>query len=123
MTKFTPKRYSQKQLTKIFSEQSQRPVADLKHIWQNFTNDASLRLSILGFQFLVNDLKLKAYYFSLDKPLTNKNLIQLERFFPGPYYYWSRTSKFIVFDEQDAMWLELQANDLAAYLDKLELNT
>lgn len=123
VTKFTPKRYSQKQLTKIFSEQSKRPVSDLKNIWQNFTNDASLRLSIVGFEFLINDLKLKAYYFSLDKPLTNKNLIQLERFFPGPYYYWSRTNKFIVFDEQDAMWLELQANDLAGYLNKLELNT
>lgn len=123
MTKFTPKRYSQKQLTKIFSEQSRRPVSDLKQIWQNFTNDASLRLSISGFEFLVNELKLKAYYFNLDKPLTNKNLIQLERFFPGPYYYWSRTNKFIVFDEQDAMWLELQANDLAGYLNKLEINT
>ena len=123
MSKVIPKRYTQRQLTKIFSEQSKRPVADLKVIWQNFTNDNSLRLSIVGFEFLVTDLKIKAYYFALDKPLTNKNLIQLERFFPGPYYYWTRTNKFIVFDEQDAVWLELQANDLASYLDNLESNT
>ena len=122
-TKSTPKRYTQRQLTKIFSEQSKRPVADLKVIWQNFTNDNNLRLSIHGFEFLVTDLKIQAYYFALDKPLTNKNLIQLERFFPGPYYYWTRTNKFIVFDEQDAVWLELQANDLAGYLDNLESNT
>lgn len=121
--KSTPKRYTQLQLTKIFSEQSKRAVADLKFIWHNFTNDTSLRLSMTGFQFLIKELKLKAYYFELDKPLTNKNLIQLERLFPGPYYYWSRTNKFIVFDEQDAVWLELQANDLAGYLDNLETNT
>jgi hypothetical protein len=122
-TKSTLKRYTQRQLTKIFSEQSKRPVADLKIIWQNSTNDNSLRLSIIGFELLVTELKIKAYYFALDKPLTNKNLIQLERFFPGLYYYWTRTNKFIVFDEQDAMWLELQDNDLAGYLDNLETNT
>ena len=122
-TKSTLKRYTQRQLTKIFSEQSKRPVADLKIIWQNSTNDNSLRLSIIGFELLVTELKIKAYYFALDKPLTNKNLIQLERFFPGLYYYWTRTNKFIVFDEQDAMWLELQDNDLAGYLDNLEPNT
>jgi hypothetical protein len=76
-----------------------------------------------GFQFALKELKLHAYTFELEKPLTNKNLLQLERFFPGPYYYWSRTSKFIVFDQEDAVWLELQGSDLSSYLDNLESST
>lgn len=76
-----------------------------------------------GYQFLVKELKLKAYVFELELPLTNKNLLQLERFFPGPYYYWSRTAKFIVFDEQDAVWLELQGSNLSTYLDNLQSST
>lgn len=73
-----------------------------------------------GYQFVTKELKLVTYSFELPKPLTNKNLIQLERLFPGPYYYWSRTAKFIVLDEQDASWLQLLGGDLASYLDSLE---
>ena len=75
-----------------------------------------------GYQFLKKELKCKDYMFELDRPLTNKNLLQLERFFPGPYYYWTRTNKFIVFDDQDAVWLELHGSNLANYLDNLENN-
>jgi hypothetical protein len=76
-----------------------------------------------GFQFLIKELKLKTYVFELEQPLTNKNILQLERHFPGPYYYWSRTSKFVVLDEQDAVWLELQGSDLRSYLENLENST
>lgn len=76
-----------------------------------------------GYQFIIKELKLQVFVFELPKPLTNKNLLQLERFFPGPYYYWSRTNKFIVLDEQDASWLQLLGGDLASYLDSLENNT
>ena len=123
MTKSTPKRYTQSQLTKVFAEQSKRAVSDLKFVWHNFTDNDSLRLSMTGYQFLIKDLKLKTYMFELDRPLTNRNLLQLERHFPGPYYYWSRTNKFIVLDETDAVWLELQAGDLSTYLQNLETNT
>lgn len=123
MTVSTPKRYTQTQLTKIFAQQSSKPLVDTKFIWHNFTDKTSLRLSMTGYQFLKKELKLRDYMFELERPLTNKNLLQLERFFPGPYYYWTRTNKFIVFDEQDAVWLELQGSDLASYLDHLESNT
>lgn len=123
MTVSTPKRYTQSQLTKIFAQQSSKPLVDSKLIWHNFTDKSSLRLSMPGYQFLKKELKLRDYMFELERPLTNKNLLQLERFFPGPYYYWTRTNKFIVFDEQDAIWLELQGSDLASYLDHLESNT
>jgi hypothetical protein len=123
VTVSTPKRYTQSQLTKIFAQQSSKPLVDSKLIWHNFTDKSSLRLSMPGYQFLKKELKLRDYMFELERPLTNKNLLQLERFFPGPYYYWTRTNKFIVFDEQDAIWLELQGSDLASYLDHLESNT
>ena len=123
VTVSTPKRYTQVQLTKIFAQQSGKPIVDTKFIWHNFTDKSSLRLSMTGYQFLKKEVKLKDYMFELERPLTNKNLLQLERFFPGPYYYWTRTNKFIVFDEQDAVWLELQGSDLASYLDHLESNT
>lgn len=123
MTRSTPKRYTQSQLTKIFAEQSKKTTAELRNVWNNFTDPTSLRLSLTGYKFVVQDLKLKTYVFELGKPLTNKNLLQLEKFFPGPYYYWSSTSKFIVLDDQDAVWLELLGNDLPSYLDSLESNT
>lgn len=119
----TPKRYTQSQLTKIFAEQIKRPGADFKFLWHNFTDSNSLRLSMTGYQFLIKEIKVKAYVFELERPLTNRNLLQLERLFPGPYYYWSRTSKFIVFDEQDAVWLELQGSDLSTYLENLQSST
>lgn len=122
MTQYTPKRYTQSQLTKIFSEQLKTPVSDLRFIWHDFTNNTSLRFSMTGYRFVVDKLKLKTYMFELETPLTNRNLLQLERFFPGPYYYWSRTNKFVVFDEQDAVWLELQAGDLKTYLENLQSN-
>lgn len=117
------KRYNQDQLSKIFSLQVGKPLAFLKFLWHNFTDKNSLRFSMQGYQFVVKELKLQTHIFELDKPLTNKNLLQLERFFPGPYYYWSRTNKFIVFDDQDAVWLQLQGSDLATYLNNLESNT
>jgi hypothetical protein len=118
---FSPKRYTQSQLAKIFAELVKSSVSDLRYIWHNFTDANSLRLSLAGYKFLVEQ-KIKTYTFELERPLTNKNLLQLERSFPGPYYYWSRTSKFIVFDEQDAVWLELQGGDLNAYLENLQSN-
>lgn len=123
MIKSSPKRYTQTQLAKIFALQINRKPAELKFLWHNHTDDTSIRLSMTGYQFIIKELKLQTYQFELDKPLSNKNLLQLERLFPGPYYYWSRTAKFIVLDEQDASWLQLMAGDLATYLDNLESNT
>ena len=123
MTKSSPKRYTQTQLTKVFAHQLNRKSVELKFLWHNHTDDNSLRLSMTGYQFVIKELKLQLYTFELPRPLTNKNLIQLERFFPGPYYYWSRTHKFIVLDEQDGSWLQLLGGDLASYLDSLESST
>ena len=114
------KRYTQKQLTQIFALQGNRAHADFKFLWNNFTDNSSLRLSMTGYQYLTRVLEIKSYIFELSKPLSNKNLLQLERFFPGPYYYLSSASKFIVFDQVDAVWLELLQGDLPSYLNTLD---
>lgn len=89
-------------------------------LWHNPVDNKSLRLSLPGYTFLLKELKLETYQFVLSRPLTNKNLIQLERLFPGPYYYLTSASKFILIDDQDASWLQLLGGDLVSYLDNLE---
>jgi len=122
----THKRYGQNQLTKIFATTSNLPTVDLKdlkyRIWFNPTDDTSLRLSIDGYNFVVQTLKIKPYEFELDQPLSNRNLLQLERYFQSMYYLF-RNFKIIVFDEQEASMLTLHGSDLGAYLENLEISS
>ena len=123
MNKFSHKRYSQRQLTKIFCEQAGYAiglVTDMqRHWWKNPTDDTSLRLSLAGLQFVKAILKLQSYDFPLAEDLTNANLLPLERQFKGIYYLLKR-EKIIVFEEEEAMMLTLHGNNLKAYLDNLE---
>lgn len=123
-TKSTPKPYTQPQLTKIFAATANVPTVDLStlryRLWFNPVEQNSLRLSLEGYRFVVQNLKLQTYEFELEKPLTNKNLLQLERYFQSIYYIVKK--KIIVFDDKEAVMLTLHANDLPAYLDNLETN-
>ena len=123
MTKSTLKRYTQRQLTKIFIEQGQLPVGQTTDMqrrwWKNPTDDNSLRLSLQGLQFVKAVLKLQSYEFALPEELSNHNLLQLERLFKSMYYLLKR-QKIIVFEETEAMMLTLHGNDLKGYLDSLE---
>lgn len=91
-------------------------------IWNNPKDPNSLRLSLAGYKFLVQDLKLKCYAFDFELPLANKHLLQLERLFQGMYYLIG-AHKIIVFDEQEAAMLSLMDGDLKTYLQNLESNT
>ena len=86
-TKFSHKRYTQRQLTKIFVEQANIPIGNTTEMqlrwWKNPTDPASLRLSLAGLQVVKAVLKLTAYDFALPTELTNHNLLQLERCFKG----------------------------------------
>ena len=117
------KRYTQRQLTKIFVEQAGIPTGNTsdmqKRWWTNPTNPNSLRLSLAGLQFVKANLKIESYQFALDAELTNHNLLQLERLFKGMYYLLKR-QKIIVFEEEEALMLTLHGNDLKSYLDNLE---
>lgn len=123
MTKSSPKRYTQRQLTKIFCQQADIPVGMVTEMqlrwWKNPTDDNSLRLSLAGLQVVKAVLKLTAYDFALPAELTNQQLLQLERQFKGMYYLLKR-EKIIVFEEEEAMMLTLHGNDLVSYLDNIE---
>lgn len=125
MTKSSLKRYTQRQLTKIFVEQAGIPVASTTDMqrrwWKNPTDDSSLRLTLAGLQLVKAVLKLQSYEFALPEELTNHHLLQLERQFKGMYYLLKR-QKIIVFEEEEATMLTLYGNDLKGYLDNLEQN-
>lgn len=122
-TKSSPKRYTQRQLTKIFVEQASFPIGQTTELqlrwWKNPTDDTSLRLSLAGLQFVKAVLKLQSYEFVLPEELTNHHLLQLERQFKSMYYLLKR-QKIIVFEEEEAMMLTLHGNDLVSYLDNIE---
>jgi hypothetical protein len=123
VSKSTPKRYTQRQLTQIFAQQANIPIgqtSDHQRLWwMNPTDNQSLRLSLQGLQFVKSQLKLQSYDFALPEELTNHNLLQLERLFKGMYYLLKR-QKIIVFEEEEALMLTLHSNNLKAYLDTLE---
>ena len=123
MSKSSHKRYTQRQLTKIFCEQADFPlsvVTDMqRRWWKNPTDDTSLRLSLAGLQFVKAVLKITSYDFVLPDELTNHNLLQLERQFKSMYYLMKR-QKIIVFEEEESMMLTLHGNNLKGYLDSLE---
>lgn len=115
----TLKRYSQAQLTAIFAKIVNQHPSQLSYIiWNNPKNPTSLRLSLSGYNFVVKELKINSYKFEVNPPLTNKNLLQLERYYTGMYFILA--NKFVVFDEQDASMLSLINGDLQTYLKNLE---
>jgi hypothetical protein len=119
----TPKRWSQHQLTKVFisaAGMSPGQTSDLKYrIWMNPTDDNILRLNLEGYHFVMRTLKLKAYEYELTKPMTNKNLLQLERYFQGMYYM-LHGKKIVFFDEAEATMMALYSDDIFRYLETLE---
>lgn len=120
------KRYTQRQLTKIFVEQAGIPTGNTSDMqmrwWKNPTDPNSLRLSLAGLQLVKAILKMQSYEFALTDELNNLQLLQLERLFKGMYYLLKR-QKIIVFEEEEAMMLTLHGNDLKGYLDNLESNS
>lgn len=116
-----PKRNSQTQLNNIFAELSEQHPSKISYIiWNNPKDPNSLRLSISGYHFVTQKLNFKSYKFDLDRPLTNRNLLQLERHFPGMYFILRDT--FIVFDEEEASMINLMSGNIVAYLNNLEIN-
>lgn len=122
VTKSSPKRYTQSQLSKIFFELADIPLGHhhqyRMNIWTNPTDDNSLRLTLTGLQFVKSNLDLKSYAFNLEDELSNQNILQLERLFQGPYYLLKR-QKIIVFEESEAVMLTLHGNDLVSYLNNI----
>jgi hypothetical protein len=118
-TKSSHKKYTQLQLTEIFASQSNHHPNRLQYIiWNNPKKNDSLRLSMSGYSYVIKDLGYVSYRFELDPPLTNKNLLQLERFFPSMYFILQ--DKFFVFDQEEASMINLIDGNIVAYLNNLE---
>lgn len=116
------KRFSQKQFTRTLIALSELPITEFSklypQLWHNPVNDFSLRVSFVGFKILTADFQLKFYQFESEKPLINRHLLVLERFFPSPYFILNG-KKFIVFEEQEATMLTLRDGDISSYLEDL----
>jgi hypothetical protein len=123
VSRFSLKRYTQRQLTEIFCTQASIPYHSdyQKRWWINPLDSNSLRLTLAGLQFVKANLKLTSYEFKLPIEITNQNLLRLERLFQGPYYLLKR-QKIIIFEEQEAVMLTLMCNDINQYLENLEIN-
>ena len=113
------KRYTQSQLTNIFAELvNVHPSKLIYTVWNNPKDKHSLRLSMQGFRFVCQELKLTAYKFEVDRPFTNRNVLQLERYFQGMYFILSNC--LFVFDEAEASMINLMDGDIITYLNNLE---
>lgn len=122
-SKSTHKRWSQTQLTKIFISAAGMSIGqtnDLRYkIWMNPTDDNSLRLNLEGYYFAIRALKLHAYEYDLERPMSNKNLLQLERYFQSMYYM-LHGKKIVFFDEAEATMMALYGGDIFRYLETLQ---
>lgn len=116
------KKYNQIQLTKILAEQAKLSAggwqALRQNIWFNPTDENSLRLNHLGYNFFKKN-GFKCYEISLDEQiLANKHLLILERHFPGVYML-VNAKKIILFDEEYVSLIMLMDNNVVDYLENL----
>ena len=86
----------------------------------NPTKPTSMRLSKIGATWLAKKTEFVFHNIGLDRPITPKMLIQLERLLTEPYYIKELTELW-VHSETYAIMLTLHAGNLGAYLDSLQL--
>ena len=92
-------------------------IDHFRKVWFfNPLNAASMRLTKTGFQFCTKNAEIQYYKHDLDSVLLPKTLLQMEKYFPAPYYI-SYQNELRVFDERTSMTLILYNNDLQKYLD------
>ena len=108
--------FDQEHIKSLFLDSDQDPRAS---IFQNPVNHNSMRLTSAGFFYFKNVLHLASHRFKLQKKLTPKTLLQLEKFIQYPYYILNSTN-LVVFDETTAIMLQLHDSNLEIYLNNLE---
>jgi hypothetical protein len=85
----------------------------------NPTKPTSMRLSKIGAVWLSKKTSFVMHTVALDKPITPKVLLQLERLLTEPYYIQSLTELWL-HSEQDTIMLRLHAGNLSTYLENLQ---
>jgi len=89
--------------------------------WFNSINPTSLRLSRAGAKWFIDNAKFHFYSVKLNTPITGKQFLQLEKLFDAPYFISSAKQVYLI-DEANYIMLQLNAGNLAQYLDNLEDN-
>lgn len=73
----------------------------------------------MGLVWFHDIARIPAHEINITKPLTPRNLLQLERLLTEPYYI-SNVTRLLLFGERDAIMLRLNNGDLSSYLNSLE---
>ena len=96
------------------------PMEAYVEILEKQSESTSMRLSKTGFKCLSEKVTgFSLYEITLNKPITPKQLIQLERLLTEPYSITSLTTIW-VHSETDAIMLRLNSGNLGMYLDSLQ---
>jgi len=92
-------------------------IDHFRKVWFfNPLNASSMRLTKTGFQFCTKTAEIQHYRHQIDVVLLPKTLLQMEKYFPGPYYI-SYHNELRLFDQATSVTLSLYDNDLQKYLD------
>lgn len=89
--------------------------------WYNPVNRHSLRLTSLGYKWIIKYTDLKFHKIDLQNKIMGRQYLQLERLLTAPYFI-AKPNQIGVQSETDAVMLQLHAGDLVTYLDNLEAN-
>lgn len=114
--RFTQKNYT-RSLLELLGWSIGRYSELYKILWENQVVEESLRLSVHGMSFM-NKNSIRGYEFKLNTPLDARSQILLQRYFPSPFFYFTKT--FIVYEEKEASMLILMDGDLRTYLKNIE---
>jgi hypothetical protein len=85
----------------------------------NPTKPSSMRLSRIGAMWLAKKTEFILYAIKLNKPISPKQLIQLERVLTEPYYI-NNLTELWVHSDTDKIMLTLNSGNLELYLDSLQ---
>lgn len=80
-----------------------------------------MRLSKAGAFWLIDKTKFEMHTVILDKPITPRHLLQLERLLTEPYYI-NKLTELWVHSETDAIMLALNSGNLTNYLNGIQDN-
>jgi hypothetical protein len=92
-------------------------IEHFRKVWfYNPLNAASMRLTKTGFKFCTINAQIQHYQHDFGGLLLPKTLLQMEKYFPCPYYI-TFHCKLKLLDEATSITLSLYDNDLQKYLD------
>jgi ribonucleotide monophosphatase NagD (HAD superfamily) len=116
------KRRLTQELIKLLPESQQDTVESMLPVWWfNLRKNGGMRLTGIGFNAFVKDLKLENYEYNIDDPLQfNQHVIlKLDRKLQMPYYIHAIKGipkKIVFFGSRDAVMANLYGN-LKQFLD------